>query len=141
MEECIFCIQERINKKGIIFSDNDYYIMLDKFPSCYGHLLVISKQHFENFLETPDNIITQIMLAAKQFGIILKKVLFADGISVKINIGKEADQLIMHTHIHIIPKYKDPKIYEDFKRHSEINEEYISEIKSKILKELSNNST
>lgn len=141
MEECIFCADEYTNKKEIIFSDTDYYVTLDKFPSSPGHLLIIPKQHFDNFLTTPDDIISTIMLAAKKFGILLKKTLSADGINIYIHIGKVANQHIMHTHVHIIPKYKDPKVLSGFEKHLEITEEYISDIKSKLLKELSTNQT
>ncbi len=123
--------------EDIIFSDTDYYIMLDKFPSHPGHLLIITKQHFENFLETPDEIISIIMQAAKKVGIILKKICSADGMKVSINIGRAADQRIMHTHIHIIPEYTNSKIPPNFRSHLEITEEYISKIKPKLLKELS----
>ncbi len=139
MEKCIFCIKEPITDDKLISINTDYYVILDKFPISPGHLLIISKQHYENFLETPDSTISSMMKASKKFGILLQSVLSADGMKILTNINKVGDQSIMHTHIHIIPKYKNIDAYPSFKRRFEADNDYTLKIKSKLLERLTKN--
>jgi histidine triad (HIT) family protein len=107
-EECIFCTLGNGNPR-IIFEDEVCYVIPDRFPSEYSHLLVIAKDHSENMLAAPDSTVSEMFLVAKKFGLKLESIMGADGVQIASNVGLEAGQIIFHFHIHIIPKY-DKKI-------------------------------
>ncbi|MGC8567858.1 MAG: HIT family protein [Candidatus Micrarchaeia archaeon] len=135
MEECIFCKLDDFNKNSIIYKDDLCFVMIDKYPVEYGHLLVISNKHYENMLKTDDETMMHMYLIAKKFGIKQMEKLGAKGVNITTNIGKDAGQAIMHFHIHIIPRYEREKsIKYNYGHHSEIKPEHKSELIS-ILKE------
>ena len=108
MENCIFCkiINNEIPSKKI-YEDKNAIAILDISPVNKGHALVISKQHYENILNTPDNILRELIIIAKKISKAVMQSLNAQGINIGINNFKAAGQLVMHTHIHIIPRFNN----------------------------------
>jgi histidine triad (HIT) family protein len=108
-----------LSKKNpqIIFEDELCYVIPDRFPTEYGHLLVISKEHNESVLVTSNEVISDMFIVAKELGLKLRDVLGAKGIAIATNAGKEAGQIVPHFHIHVIPKYD--KSVKGFVKHKE----------------------
>ncbi|HRY63083.1 MAG TPA: HIT family protein [Patescibacteria group bacterium] len=108
MEDCIFC---KIIKGEIpadkVYEDDRVLAFLDISPINKGHILVVPKEHFENLLETPDELVEKLVLAGKKIGLAVREVVRAEGINVGINNGSAAGQVVFHTHIHIIPRFSD----------------------------------
>src|SRR5918992_419382 len=51
---CIFCSIINGTNKGIIVYDNNHFLVLmDKYPISHGHTLVIPKKHYDNLLFMP----------------------------------------------------------------------------------------
>ena len=126
LEECIFCNVE--NKEKMLYEDELCFAMPDKYPSEYGHALVISKEHYDNVLAAPDALVSHIFLVAKKLGSSMKKGLQADGIVIATNTGREAGQVIFHLHVHVIPKYQTRRI--GFMPHRELDAKTAAELKS-----------
>ena len=65
---------------------------------------------------------------------LVKNKLNCDGISLLINIGKDAGQEIMHQHVHLIPKWNNKNfIYKEIffnKKNIDIDNNYFLEIKN-----------
>ena len=136
MNDCIFC---KIIKREIpcnkIYEDKDIFAFLDNNPVNKGHTLIIPKKHFENIYETPDKIISKMILGAKKLSIIIKKTMKSDGINVYMNNGRAAGQQVEHAHIHVIPRLeKDGFTY--WKNKKKYSDEEMSEIKNKITQAL-----
>ena len=136
MNDCIFC---KIIKREIpcnkIYDDKDIFAFLDNNPVNKGHTLIIPKKHFENIYETPDKIISKMILGAKKLSIIIKKTMKSDGINVYMNNGRAAGQQVEHAHIHVIPRLeKDGFTY--WKNKKKYSDEEMSEIKNKITQAL-----
>lgn len=108
MEECLFCkIIKKEMESNIVYEDDDFIVIMDKFPDSPGHMLIIPKNHIKDLLEIDD-------LAFKKFNKIIQKMvnlviskLGAFGVTVTVNYG--SCQYIKHYHVHVIPKYKDKK--------------------------------
>lgn len=128
-EDCIFCKLGETSS-NTIFDDGTCYIVTDRFPSEFGHLLVISKKHYENMLETPDDVISRMFVVAKDYGMKIKEKLGASGMTIATNVGRDSGQIISHLHIHIVPKY--PKRVDGFLKHREITDREMKEIKEKL---------
>ncbi len=101
---CRFCSDD-IRKQGIIYEDRRCYVVLNEFPVNRGHLLVISKGHFVDLIETDDNFICDMFVVAKRMAMRIEDRLKPmGGIQVVANMcGAEE---LFHTHIHVIPFYK-----------------------------------
>lgn len=106
MDECIFC---KIIKGEIpctkIFEDDKILAFLDIAPTNKGHTLIIPKEHYENLLDIPDDLLAAVAKTAKKLGKAVQQGVNADGFNIGQNNGKAAGQIVMHFHLHIIPRF------------------------------------
>ncbi len=103
--ECIFCSIGGWPKNKIIRETTMCYVILDKYPSEYGHMLVVLKQHKSSMIAANENEINAMFNIAKEMSCIAKDRLGASGVNVATNIGHDAGQVIEHFHVHVIPRY------------------------------------
>ncbi|MBI5817316.1 MAG: HIT family protein [Candidatus Yonathbacteria bacterium] len=107
-QNCLFC---KIIKGEVpaakVYEDEHLYAFLDIKPINPGHTLLVPKKHFANIYETPDKILSALAGTAKKLSIAVKKAVKADGIIVSMNNDPAAGQVIFHSHIHIVPRYKN----------------------------------
>jgi histidine triad (HIT) family protein len=135
MEECLFCkIVKGELPSSKIYEDEDTLAFLDLFPVNKGHSLVISKEHYENIFDVPEESLSKISSVMKNVADAVKKGVNADGISITQSNGKPAGQVIFHIHFHIIPRFKEDglKLWPQGKYKENEMEEY-KEIISKFL--------
>ncbi|WP_029513665.1 histidine triad protein HinT [Mycoplasmopsis primatum] len=86
-----------------LYEDDVCVAFYDKFPIQPGHFLVVPKTKSKNITEADDETAAHLINVARKLG---KKEVLEKGIpgfKILINTGKEADQSIFHTHVHIIP--------------------------------------
>ena len=104
---CIFCkIAKKEADSYIVYENENVIAFLDINPVSKGHTLVIPKEHYENILEMPLDLAKDIHNAIKVVCEKLK-VFNPDGFNIVTNMGRQAGQVIMHAHVHVIPRYKD----------------------------------
>ena len=126
MNDCIFC---KIIKGEIpsytIYEDDKMKAFLDVNPVSNGHVLLIPKKHYKNFLDTPDELIKEMyhIIKTKIYPLLEEK-LQITGLSI-CQIGKDVN----HYHIHLIPQYENEEF--DFKYNKE-NIKDIKEIYNKL---------
>ncbi|MBP7006916.1 MAG: HIT family protein [Candidatus Pacebacteria bacterium] len=105
MTDCIFC---KIIKGELpatkLYEDDKALAFLDIYPVNIGHALVIPKEHFENILETPEDVIAHMMKVVKKVSHGIEG-LGCDGINITMNNKSAAGQVVFHSHIHVIPRY------------------------------------
>ena len=105
MEDCIFCkiIKGELPGK-FIYEDDLIAIIMNINPATNGHLLVIPKKHYENIMDTPNEIITHSMdIVREKIYPFLKERLNCKGLTISQN--NELGQEIKHFHIHLTPRY------------------------------------
>ena len=104
MEDCIFCkiIKGELPSK-CIYKDDLIYIIMNINPSTNGHLLVLPKNHVENIMDTPNEIINHSMDVIRKLYALLKERLHCKGLTISQN--NELGQEIKHFHIHLTPRY------------------------------------
>ena len=111
MNDCIFCkIVDGDIPSIKLYEDEKAIVILDRFPSSIGHALVVSKEHFRDIEEVDLDTYAHMMKLAAKFAKRIKKATKCDGINILQNNGESAGQTIFHTHIHIIPRYKEDEI-------------------------------
>ena len=107
MDECIFCkiAKEEIESKKICESEN-FFSVFDINPLVDGHALVISKKHFETFLDMPSSFGTEFLDCIKNTTLKIMEQTGAEGFNLHANCFKIAGQLVPHTHMHVLPRKK-----------------------------------
>ena len=121
-ETCIFC---KIVRGDIpcakIFEDDKAIAFLDIAPANKGHALIVTKNHYETLLDVPDKELNNLMANAKKIARAFSSALGSKGFNVLMNNKKTAGQLVLHAHIHVIPRFDGdgidlnwlPKKYKD----------------------------
>ena len=105
MIDCVFCeIVKGSTPSHILYTDEAYIAILDKYPIAFGHTLVMPKKHCERVND----------LSIREFGALYARVyalnriiisrMNASASHISINDGVAANQLIPHVHVHIIPR-------------------------------------
>lgn len=108
MQHCVFCkIVNWETPSQRVYEDDEYIAFLDINPVNFGHTLIIPRQHFANFSETPDNVLTGMVLLAKKIAPAILEAQQAPAYNVTFNVGSEAGQAVHHVHVHIIPRHTD----------------------------------
>ncbi len=111
MDNCIFCkIVAGELPSTKIYEDEQTLAFLDLHPVNYGHILVVPKEHYENFSATPNEWLADAMHVADKVSKATMAGLGAEGFNLSLNNGKAAGQVIFHTHFHIIPRYSDDRL-------------------------------
>ena len=81
--------------------------ILDNSPVSPGHTLVIPGNHIGALMELPENDLNEIWSLVAHVRKLLIEKYRPDGFNFGINEGAAAGQMVMHAHIHIIPRFKD----------------------------------
>ena len=106
MQNCIFC---KIIKKEIpcekVYEDEISLAFLDINPVNIGHTLIVPKKHFENIYDIDEDLVAYLAKIAKKISIALKK-MGASGTNITTNNGEVAGQVVLHYHIHVIPRFE-----------------------------------
>lgn len=103
--ECIFCnIVKKEIKSFTIYEDDNIIAILDAFPECDGHTLIIPKKHYATFKDLPNELVNHINIEAEKISEFLMKKLEKKGITFLMNYGDS--QFVKHFHLHLLPDYK-----------------------------------
>lgn len=127
---CIFCEIVKGNiPSSKVYEDDNYLAILDLSQTTLGHTLVMPKKHYDNFLEMDSKEAGELMSAVNTVAKKVVKNLGASGCNILNNTNEVAGQTVMHTHVHIIPRYsKDDSIKIDFSE----NKYDLNEVLNKI---------
>ncbi|MBE6380935.1 MAG: HIT family protein [Lentisphaerae bacterium] len=108
MSNCIFCkiIAGEIPSMKL-YEDELVYAFLDIAPINFGHVLVIPKEHHESASTIPEATAGRMMKIGTRLGIALKRALDYDAYNLHLADGKAAGQVVMHAHLHVVPRGVD----------------------------------
>ena len=105
VSECIFC---QIVAKKIpcfkIYEDERTLAFADINPLADGHVLVISKNHAVNLMEITPGDLAAVHQASQKVAHAIMKSVKPGGITVLQLNGLGANQVVMHYHVHLIPR-------------------------------------
>lgn len=102
---CVFC-----QPLPYVMENDLAYAIFDIHPISKGHCLIIPKRHIEQIFDAtmPES------MAMKSLVIAMKEKLQIDyqpdGYNIWVNSGASAGQIVMHAHIHLIPRYQGVKL-------------------------------
>lgn len=127
---CIFCsiIQKEI-PSNIIYEDDTVMAILDISQVTKGHVLVIPKQHTENFMTCDTDVLKHVMEVAQMLSKRIMERTQAKGMNILSNVNEVAGQSVMHFHVHLIPRYsEDDACVIEFKESEKQNLEELAEL-------------
>jgi histidine triad (HIT) family protein len=112
MQDCIFC---KIIRGEIpcykIYENEKVLCFADINPINTGHCLIIPKNHAENLWEISADDLSAVHRTSISIAKAMQSSLNAEGIAVLQLNGKSVNQLVMHYHLHLIPRCAgDPEI-------------------------------
>lgn len=105
MSDCIFCkiIAGEI-PSATIYENDEFKVILDRFPSGEGHALILPKNHVPNVFEIDPAQAGRAYALAAKLARAMKEVLGFTDMNILQNNGPIAGQTVFHFHIHLIPR-------------------------------------
>lgn len=104
--DCIFCkIIAGDMPSHTIYEDDDVVAFMDINPVNPGHVLIVPKEHAENFLKSSQDTMCKLMSVATSITPAILEAVEADSCNFTTNCGRSAGQVVFHTHFHIIPRF------------------------------------
>ncbi len=105
---CVFCkIINRELPASIVYEDETCLGFLDIHPITEGHVLVIPKDHKERFTQLDSKVAGHLFQVGQK---ILKALeqseVRSEGANLFLSDGAVAGQEVMHSHLHIAPRFK-----------------------------------
>ncbi|KAL6122371.1 hnt1 [Nucleospora cyclopteri] len=124
---CLFCSLQK-NNGNILFENEYFYVLPDRFPCSKTHLLFISKEHVAYMHELPP------LVASKIINFIQKVVKHLQLKAYTVVNNNEYMQLIKHAHFHLISADETGNANSDSNSNFSEDEynEYVKEFKLKM---------
>jgi len=110
-ENCIFCkiAQGKVPAEKVKESNN-FIAIFDANPRAEGHTLIIPKKHLVTLLDIPNKLGEELLRFMKDVASDLLDKKLGDGFNIIMNNLEPAGQVVMHAHVHIIPRKEDDGI-------------------------------
>lgn len=133
--DCLFC-QIIKNGSDLIYQDENTAAFLDIFPVEKAHILVVPKIHSDTWIETHESNISATNITAQRIAKKLLKIFpnQIKGFNIIVNNGREANQMVFHFHIHVIPKFESSQGFQIKHTKNETEMKNLSQTR-KLLKE------
>ena len=134
MRNCIFCkiIAGEIPSVKL-YEDDLVYAFMDIAPITFGHTLVIPKEHHTSVATIPEATAGRMFLVGSRLGVAMKRGLAADGFNLHLSDGTVAGQVVMHAHLHVVPRWTDDGFHWNWRQLKYENEAAREELKKKML--------
>jgi len=105
MDSCIFCkIIAGDIPSAKIYEDDLVFAFMDIGPINFGHTLVIPKEHHVSSSSIPEAIAGRMFRVGSRIGVACKRALGYDGFNLHLADGACAGQVVMHAHLHVVPR-------------------------------------
>lgn len=109
--DCIFCRIVAGEIPCYCVAENETTLaFLDIEPAARGHTLVIPRQHGENLLDTDPEAIAAVARMVQQVAQQIDTALQPDGINILQNNRPAAGQVVMHYHVHLLPRWHNDTV-------------------------------
>lgn len=132
-ESCVFCGIAKGQEPAYKLYENEKVLaILDRFPIAPGHTLVLTKKHYQDYLEVSYEDVCELARVSKLVGRAVKLGMKADGIRIFTNVGRAASQVIFHVHVHIVPMWEREPNFTWFRRRAEITPSSANYVLNKI---------
>lgn len=131
---CVFCkIIKRELPASIVYEDDLCIGFLDIHPINDGHVLVVPKEHQARLAQVDEKAAGHMLSVGQR---VLKALEQSDvrceGANLFLSDGVVAGQEVMHSHLHIVPRYRGDGQRTGFTHSEEVPRKRLDEIAGKI---------
>jgi histidine triad (HIT) family protein len=103
-QHCIFCrIIGGEEMVSVVHEDERTIAFLDIQPMSRGHMLVVTKDHYETLFDLPEDLAAHCLAVARRLAPGLQKAMGAQALNLFSANGRAGGQDVMHFHLHLIP--------------------------------------
>jgi ATP adenylyltransferase len=106
---CVFCraFRGRRDRDNLVLTrGRAAFVILNKYPYNNGHLMVVPAAHLADLLDTPQDVLAELMELAVRCEAALRQVYRPTGINLGMNVGRSAGAGIEgHLHLHLVPRW------------------------------------
>ena len=135
-DDCIFCkIADGEIPSACIYENKEFRVILDVGPATRGHVLILTKEHYDNIFEIDAETAGRLFSLASVVARAMKKTLNCDGMNILQNNGTIAGQTVFHFHLHLIPRYEGDQVKVTWPQ-GEISDDEKTELVNMIKKEI-----
>ncbi len=104
-EGCVFCRLATAPEEQLFATDH-WYLALNAFPYCSGHMMLISKEHVTWLSELSEPALAEISFLLARAEAALRAAYRPEGMNLGINFGSAGGAGIPgHLHIHFLPRW------------------------------------
>ncbi|MFD2247202.1 HIT family protein [Pontibacter ruber] len=96
----------QIPEDRILYKDDLFFIIRDKYPVSNGHSLIISNKLRTDYFDLNEEEKLHLIKVIEVCKQLIEKEFTPDGYNIGMNCGEVAGQTVMHFHCHLIPRYK-----------------------------------
>ncbi len=106
MHSCVFCKIVSGEQPCVqLYADELVLAFLDIAPIHPGHTLIIPRKHHNSLTTVPPEVLERMMSLAPRLGqALLRSIDGVAGFNLFLANGEVAGQVVMHTHLHVIPR-------------------------------------
>lgn len=106
-----------LKKTDIVYQDTSLTVFINSFfiKGNEGHLIIVPNVHYEHIYDLPEQIGHNIIDAAKEYSIIMKKSYNCDGVTLQQNNEPAGGQHAFHFHLHLFPRYTNDAFFKNIK--------------------------
>lgn len=91
---------------GIVWRGERVFAILNRYPYCTGHLLVMPYREVPDLEDLTDEEHAELWAAVRGAVVALKAAYRPDGVNVGINLGEAAGAGVPgHLHVHVLPRW------------------------------------
>ena len=106
-QDCLFCkiIRGEIPCRKV-YEDDRVFAFLDINPVNIGHTLVVPKTHFMDLTAMPEDAAAQLFAVVHRVAKSAPNAVGASAFNLGMNTGAAAGQLVLHAHVHVMPRFE-----------------------------------
>lgn len=106
-DQCVFCqLIANPSQLKLVGQTDNFYAWLDINPRARGYTMVVPKEHKGSIEDFSASEYQEAMNLTRKVVDKAKKGLDADGVSVTMNMGEAAGQMVPHAYIQVFPRFK-----------------------------------
>lgn len=135
VDDCLFC---KIIKGDVpsytVFENDDVKAFLDIAQVNPGHVLMIPKKHIVNLFDYTNEDAKKYLQYIPEIANAIKKAFpNTTGMNITTNNGEVAGQVVMHSHVHFVPRFEGDGLHLMTRNNADdYNEAKYTEVANKI---------
>ena len=135
MRNCIFCkiIAGEIPSVKV-YEDDLILAFLDISPINFGHTLVIPKEHHTSVATIPEATGGRMFRVGSRLGVAMRRALDCDGFNLHLSDGTVAGQVVMHAHLHVVPRWTDDGFHWNWRQLKYASDAERTELAEKMIR-------